>query len=233
MVLYELRVFLHPLAQAVEERGLQAREAIVEPRDVRLGKLVGFRVALPCQPVDNRAAWIAQPHHLRALVYGFARSIVNRLSEHLHVVVGIHLHNLRIAATHQQAEERERGQGVLVAGFLDEVCHDMSLQVIDIDEGNAQRTGKALSKIDTYEQRAHQPRATGEGNGRELFLRDACQLDGLVYHWHHVLLMGTRCQLGHHPTVGLVYGLRCRHVAQQHPVSEHCCRGIVATRLYT
>ena len=68
--------------------------------------------------------------------------------------------------------------------------HDMSLQVVDIDEGYAEATCEALCKAHTDKQRAHESRATGEGDGRELLLGDAGTANGLVDDWHDILLMG-------------------------------------------
>ena len=45
---------------------------------------------------------ITESHDFRALVDSLTRRIVDGLSEHLHVIVRIHLDDLRIAATDQQ-----------------------------------------------------------------------------------------------------------------------------------
>ena len=113
------------------------------------------------------------------------------------------------------------------------VCHDVSLQMVDVNKGYAQRAGEALGKVDAHEQRAHQSRSSGKGHCRQLFFLDACPPDGFVYHGHDVLLMGTASQFGHHAAVGLMHGLRRGHVRQQLRIPQHCRRRIVATRLYT
>ena len=94
MMLNEVRVFLHPVAEVVEKRGLQSAEAVGETGDMGLGKLLGMRISLPCQSVDNGATGITQPHDLGAFVDGLACSIIDGLSEHLHVVVGTDFYNL-------------------------------------------------------------------------------------------------------------------------------------------
>ena len=127
MVLNEVGVVGNPFAQTVEERGLEAREAIVESGNVWLGKLIGMRIALPGQSVDDWPAGIAQPHHLRTLVDSLAGCIVDGLSEYLHVVIGIDSHNLRVAATHQQTKERKRGSPPFILYALYKVRHDVSL----------------------------------------------------------------------------------------------------------
>ena len=231
--LNKVGVVLHPLLQRVEERRLQSREAVVKSGNVGLGKVESLRVALTCQTVDDWATGVAQPHHLRALVDGLAGSVVDGLPQHLHVVIGVHLDNLRVTATYQQAKKGQRRDCALYGRLLDEVCHYMPLQVVHVDHRDAQCTGKALGKVHANKQRAHQSGTTREGHSRQLLLLHPSLLQCLVDHRHHILLVGTRCQLGHHAAVGLVHGLRCRHIRQQHPVLEHSSRRVVTARLYT
>ena len=80
---------------------------------------------------------------------------------------------------------------MVIIALLDEVCHNMSLQVVDIDEGYAEATSETLGEANANEQRAHQAGPASEGNGRELFLGDAGTAYGLVYNGYHVLLVGS------------------------------------------
>ena len=255
VMLDEVGLGLEPIAQVVEKRGFQPRKAVVEARDVRLGKLIGVGIALTGEPVDNRTAGIAQAHHLRTLVDGLAGGIVDGLAENLHIVVGIHLHNLRISTAHEQAEEgkrrrphpspprrgREQRFGATISvsppfggvGGGYKMRHHVPLQVVHVDERDAQRACKAFRKAHAHEQRAHQPGTAREGDGRELLFRDSSLLDGLIDHGHDVLLVRPRCQLRHHAAVSLMYGLRRRDVRQQFVVSQHRRRRVVAARLYT
>ena len=94
MCFHEIGFFCNPFSQAVKERSLQSAKAVVKSGDVWLGEGVSLRVALTCQAVDDGTARIAQPHDLRTLVYSLAGSVVNGLSQHFHVVIGIYLHYL-------------------------------------------------------------------------------------------------------------------------------------------
>ena len=94
-------------------------------------------VALSRQAVDDGASGIAQSHHFGAFVDGLTSGIIDGLSEHLHVIIGIDPDNLSVATAHQQTKEGHgRSRGIIVA-FLDEMRHDMSLQMVDINERNA------------------------------------------------------------------------------------------------
>ena len=97
MMLHEVRVFFHPFSQIIEKGSFQAREGVVHPRDVRLSKFVSKRVALACEPVDDRTTGIAESHHLGTFVDSLSGRIVDGLSQHLHVVVSVDLHDLRVA----------------------------------------------------------------------------------------------------------------------------------------
>ena len=68
---------------------------------MRFGKLKRCGIALPSQLVDDGSTRIAQSHYFRTLVDSLASRVVNRLSQHLYVIVGVHLYDLRIAATNQ------------------------------------------------------------------------------------------------------------------------------------
>ncbi len=83
--------------------------------------------------------------------------------------------------------------------------HDVALQVVDVDEGDVQTAGETFGEAHADEQRAHEARATCEGDGRQLLLGDAGALDGLIDHRHHVLLVGAAGQFGHYATVGAVH----------------------------
>ena len=114
---------------------------------------------------------------------------------------------------------------------MDEVSHDMSLQMVHVDERNLERGSHSLGKGNAHEERDQEARATREGNGRELLPPDTGTLQRLVHHGYDVLLVGTTGQLGHHTAVGLMHGLAGRHVAEQDAVSHYGCRRIVAAAL--
>ena len=107
VMLHEVGVFFYPVSEVIEERRLKTAETIVESGDVRLAELIRLGVALTRKTVDDRSTGIAQSHHLRAFVYCLACRVVYRLSQHLHVVIGVHLHYLRVSSAYQKADERQ------------------------------------------------------------------------------------------------------------------------------
>ncbi len=86
----------------------------------------------------------------------------------------------------------------------------MPLQMIHVYQRNAQTPGKSLGETHTHQQRPHQSGTSRKGHSRQLFLRDAGPLDGLMHHRHHILLMRPRCQFRHHAAVSLMHSLRRR-----------------------
>ena len=97
-----------------------------------------MRVALTGQTVYNRATGIAQPHYLGTFVNGLTGSIVDGLSEYLHVIVGIDAYYLRVAPRNEQTDKGQwRLVGVVIALF-DKMGHDVSLKMVDIYQRNAE-----------------------------------------------------------------------------------------------
>ena len=72
-----------------------------------------------------------------------------------------------------------------------EVCHHMSLQVIDVNERNSQTSGEPFRKADTYKQRAHKARTACECDGGQLFFGHICAYQSLVYHRYDILHVGS------------------------------------------
>ena len=120
---------------------------------------------------------------------------------------------------------------LVVGTAFDEMSHHVPLQMIDVNQGDTQRTCKTLGEVDSHEQRSHQARTSCESHCRDLALIYASLSDGLVNHRHDILLMSTRSQFRHHTAISLMYCLGCRDVRQQQIVMKHSCRCIVATRL--
>ena len=186
MLLDEVGVLGHGVAQRVEERGLQPREGVVEAVDVGSGEAEGLGVALLGQAVDDRTARIGESHHFGTLIEGFTRGVVNRRADNLHLERGVHPDNLRVSAADEQAEEREVGVGQLAVRQVEEVRKDVALEVVDLH---------------------HRAGAAREGDGIELVGRDAGLLERRIHHRNDVLLVGARGQLGNHASVLDVNGL--------------------------
>jgi hypothetical protein len=92
------------------------------------------------------------------------------------------------------------------------MCHHVALQVIHVDERYAQRTSKTFGKVDTHQKRAHEPRSSGKGNGRELFFRNAGTFYGFADYGNDILLVRSAGQLRHHASISFVDSLGCCHV---------------------
>ena len=97
---------LAEVADGVQQRRLHAREGEVEPGHARDGKRERLRVALTREPVDRRAAGIAEPEQARALVERLAGSVVECRAEDVPARVLVHVQQQRVPAAREQAEER-------------------------------------------------------------------------------------------------------------------------------
>ena len=107
---------------------------------MRFGELICLGIALACETVDYRPSWITQTHNLRAFVYGFSRSIIDGLPQHLHIIVGTDKYNLRVSARHQQTKEWQRRTGGIIIALLDKMSHNMALEMVDIYQRYIQST---------------------------------------------------------------------------------------------
>ncbi len=88
---------------------------------MRLAERKGIRISLVRQTVHDGATGITQPHYLGAFVESFSRSVVDRLADHLHIIISVHLYDLRVTARNQQAKERKRGSVIIIRSLLDKM----------------------------------------------------------------------------------------------------------------
>ena len=96
------------LADVVDDRRLQAAEAEVEPVvEHRPREADRLGIAVQRGVVDRRPAGIAEVEEPRHLVERLAGGVVDRLAEQPVVAVPAHLDQHRVAARHQQHDERE------------------------------------------------------------------------------------------------------------------------------
>lgn len=109
------------VAQSIEERRLEATEAVVETGDVWTSETETSRVALGSETIDVWAAGVGQAHHLGALVKGLAGSVVDCLAEHLHIEGRVDAYNLRVSARYEQTEIGKLGDAVALV-----LLHKMS-----------------------------------------------------------------------------------------------------------
>ena len=207
MAFDEVGVLGHGVAQHVEKRGLQSGERVVVPLYPGVCEVEGLGVALPGQPVDYRAARVGKPHDLGALVEGFARGVVDRRADDLHVERGVHAHDLRMPAADEQAQEREVGVGQRTVREVDEVGEDVPLEVVDLDHRDVAGDGEALGERHAHEQRPDESGAAREGDGVDVGGREPGVAQGGIHHGNDVLLVGAGSQFGNHAAVFDVHGL--------------------------
>ena len=101
---------------------------------------------------------------------------------------------------------------LIIFRLLDEMGHDMTLQMVYVYQGNTQGAGETLGETDTYQKRTHQTGSTGKRHSRQLFFRDASLLNSLIYNRYHILLMGTGSQFRHNATISLMHRLRSSNI---------------------
>lgn len=124
----EIRVLLQLIAQGIKERGFQSAETIVVTGDMRLAECKSLRIPFVGKAVHDRTAGITQAHHLRTFVERFTGSVVDRLPDHFHIVVSIHLDDLRVSTRNQEAKERERRGMIVFRRLLDKMSQHVRLQ---------------------------------------------------------------------------------------------------------
>ena len=111
------------------------------------------------------------------------------MAQDLHVLGSIDADNLRIAARDEQTQVGELGHRG-IRRLLDEMRQHMAMQVVHVDQRDAQRQGKPLAERCAHMQRPGQPWATRESNGVNVLAIDTSLTDGLTDHRHNVLLVG-------------------------------------------
>ena len=195
---------------------------------MRFTESEGFRISFVGQTVHHRTAGITQSHHLGTFVEGFASRVVYCLAYHLHIVICVHLDDLRITTRHQQAKERERRRMIVFRRFLNEMGKHMGLQMVDLDHRDIQRGGKSFGKRGPDEQGTHQSRSSCESDGAQFRFIDTGPFDGFGNHRDNILLMCPRSQFRNDTAISLVNGLAGYHVRQHHAVAYYR-RGSIIT----
>ena len=148
------------LADVVDHRRLEPGEREVEALvDQRPREGDGRRVALAREPVDGRAARVAEPEVAGDLVEGLAGGVVERRAEQPVAAPALHGHEHRVPARHEQHDHRQVDVGV-----LEEAGVQVGLEVVHRHERHVPHQGQRLGGADADEQRADQTRAVGGGD---------------------------------------------------------------------
>ena len=223
--LYALR-FEH-VAQGIKEGGLEAGEGVIVPGNIGFGKGVFGRVAELGEFVYPRASRIRKTEHFRTLIESLAGSIVDGLTDDLHVVVGTDENDLGVTTRNEQAEERKSWMFEARTVF-DKMREHMALQMVHIDEGNVKGQRQPFGKRGTDEQGAQESGSAGEGDGGNVVFRHAGTLQSGVHDRQDILLMGPAGEFRNDPSVFLMHFLTRDDIATQHPIHDDSRRGIIA-----
>ena len=148
----------------------------------------------------------------------------------------LHQDELRVATRHHQAEQRERGfgrHGRITIAIGQPVGIDVSLDVVDPDQGKVVGCGQRLGDVDPHQQRADQARAVGDRDRVEPVPRGVCLGQRRVKGRHDPAQLLARCHLGHDPPGLRVQGHLAGHLASLDAPAPHYHRdpGLIAGRL--
>ena len=102
-----MRILRHLVPDKVQERSLDPAETVVQARNVGFGEVETVGIAQFGEPVDDRAAGIAQAQHLGALVEGLPHRVVDGLAQDFVFQGARHLNDLGVTAGNEQAQVRE------------------------------------------------------------------------------------------------------------------------------
>lgn len=143
--------------------GLQTAEAeVVAPGGFGDGEAVGAGITGAGGAFNRGTARERQAEHAPDFIEGFASGIVDGAAQALIAPMRAHQQQLAVPARSYQRQKREVRLGEIrrqPQGI------DMPLQVVDAQQGQAGHQRQALGEIDADQQRAHQPRSLGDGDG--------------------------------------------------------------------
>ena len=231
VLLDEVGVFFQPVSEEIEKRGFDAAEGIVVSLYLRCRKMVGIRIALFGQPVDDGAARVSEVHDFCRFVDGFSGSIVDSLPKYLHLEVAAKEQNLCVSARDEKANER-KFRFFRTLRLMDEMTQHMCLQVVHLNEWFSQSLSETFGETYAHHQRTHESGAAGESYGINILFLDSRLADGTVNNGDDILLVGTGSQLWHHATILFMNFLAGDDIAQQSVVLQHRCRCVITAGFY-
>ncbi|ABA52958.1 hypothetical protein BURPS1710b_A0840 [Burkholderia pseudomallei 1710b] len=207
------RVRRFELLHLREHGGLQPAEAEVEiprmkhrPRQHDRARGAGFR-----EPRYLRPARIAEAEQLRGLVERFAGGIVERLAERLVDADVAHAHQLRMAARHEQRDERKRRR------LGDEQRRQqMPFEVVDADGRLVPRERERVRDARADEQRAREAGPLRERDRVDVVAARAACGEHLFEQRQRAANVVARRELGNDTAVFAVHrDLRVKRVREQ------------------
>ena len=192
-------------------------------------------VAAARQPVDGRAARVAQAQEPGHLVVGFAGGVVDRGAEQLDVVGdAADPQDLGVAAGDQQRAQILRQRDGRPATLrqrrrLEQPDADVRHQVVDRVQRLAGGDGERLGRAHPHHQRAGQPGPGGDGDGVHVLQRHAGVGQRLPQGGDEGVEVGAGGDLRDHPAEADVLLHRGGHgVGQQGGAADDADAGLVA-----
>ena len=194
-------------------------------RHVGPGQLVPAVVSSAGQAVHGAAPGVADAQHPGHLVKALPRRVVPGPPQHLHVRVGLHVHDQGGAAGDAQAHK-----GGLQLRVGDVICGDVPSHMVHRDQGQVQGHGRPFGEVHPHQHRPDEPRGVGHRHGIQVPLGQARLNHRLLRQAGDRLHMLPGGDLGHHaPVDGVHLDLRGDAVGQHGPpVPDHRGGGLVA-----
>ncbi len=152
--------------------------------------------------LDGGTARIPETEQPADLVERLAGRIVDGLAEQPEVAVVAHLDEERVPAGHDQGDDREGRLGSrrrILARIEQPAGLDVTLEVIDPDQGRGVDVGQRLGEVDPHQERAGQARTVGHRDGVDVAPVRPGVVEGGVEDGHDPAQVSPRGHLGHDP----------------------------------
>src|SRR5579885_532470 len=229
------------VAQKITNGGFQAAEAevIAGVVEQRTRKFEGGGIPLLRQSVHFRSGLIGQTNQFAGFIETFAGGIIQRPAQNLVSRFGLDPYQQGVTSTDNEGDVwlelvKDPNPGRI----------EMSLVMVDAQEGFFQSEGDRLRCFETDQQRDGQARSARGGHGVKLngpaaqarLRRDrragsvfARFLQSRARHWQQIFQMLARGQFGHHAAVfGMKLNLRGDDVTQDAAVAHDSGAGFIA-----
>src|SRR5262245_1771390 len=199
-----LELVRREVADRVEQGGLEPGKREVEAGHACDREGVRLGVAVACEAVELGAPGVAQAEQAGALVERLPGGVVERRADAAVTRAVPDVEKQRVASAREQAEKgRLDGVGLKVQRG------DVTVEMVDRDDGEPLRPRQRLRGRQPDEQRADQARAGGDRDAVDVVEGHVRLLLGLAEHREHELEMPARGHLGHDaPESGVEVRLR-------------------------
>ena len=188
------------------------------------------RVARGGQALDLRSAGIAQAEQRGDFVERLTGGVVARRSQEPVAPPGGHVEQQRVAPRDEQRHEWR-----LELGVLDQGGEEVTLEMVDADQGAVARVGERLGVHHADEQRAHETWSRRDRDGVHGVPPHTRLNEGALHHGRERGEVRAARELRHHASEYAMHVLRQDHEARElgaRPLAhEQRRRGLVARRL--